>query len=105
LRGDRIGRITGAKRREHAMVGNKHIVYGVHVRDRMQDATKVQDLFSEYGCYIKTRIGLHEVQGEFCSPGGVILLEMFGDETMCTELRDKLSAFKEVEVKELVFEH
>jgi hypothetical protein len=71
----------------------------------MKDATKVQDLFSEYGCYIKTRIGLHEVQGNFCSPGGVILLEMFGDEAKCVELRDKLAAFPEVEVQELVFTH
>lgn len=87
------------------MVGNKHVVFGVHVRDRMKDAGKVQDVFSEYGCYIKTRIGLHEVQGEYCSPGGVILLEMFGDEAKCYELKSKLEAFVEIEVKDIVFEH
>ena len=40
---------------------DKHIIYGVHVTNRMNKATNVQQLFSEYGCNIKTRIGLHDV--------------------------------------------
>ena len=64
---------------------DKHIIYGVHVTNRMNKATNVQQLFSEYGCNIKTRIGLHDVGKDFCSPSGVILLEMFGDESVCEE--------------------
>lgn len=87
------------------MVGNKHMVMGVHVRNRMKDATLLQDLFSEYGCYIKTRIGLHEVHDDYCSPGGVILLEMFGDESKCRELKAKLDAIDGLEVQMLEFGH
>jgi hypothetical protein len=84
---------------------DKHIIYGVHVTDRMQKVPNVQQLFSEYGCNIKTRIGLHDVSDDFCSPSGVILLEMFGDEKVCEELRDKLNALEGIEVKEMVFSH
>ncbi len=84
---------------------NKHIVYGVHVIDRMNKVPDVQQLFTEYGCNIKTRIGLHDVSEGFCAPGGVILLEMFGDENVCEELRNKLAALEGVEVQEMVFEH
>lgn len=87
------------------MVGNKHVVMGIHVRNRMKDATLVQKLFSEYGCYIKTRIGLHEVQNDYCSPGGVILLEMFGDEQKCSELKSKLEHIDGLEIKLLEFGH
>lgn len=84
---------------------NKHIIYGVHVLDRMKDATEVQKLFTKYGAHIKTRIGLHEVRGDFCAPGGVILLEMYGDESVCRELKAKLEALDGLEVKEMVFTH
>lgn len=84
---------------------DKHIIYGVHVTDRMSKVPNIQDLFSEYGCNIKTRIGLHDVSEGYCSPGGVILLEMFGDEQVCEELRDKLNAIDGIEVQEMVFEH
>jgi len=84
---------------------NKHVIYGVHVIDRMSKVPNVQQLFSEYGCNIKTRIGLHDVSDDFCAPGGVILLEMHGDEKVCEELRNKLAALEGVEVKQMVFGH
>ena len=87
------------------MAKQSHIIFGVHVTDRITRAADVQDLFTKYGCNIKTRIGLHQVSGEHCSPGGVILLEMFGDEATCYELRDKLGSIDGIEVKEMVFSH
>ena len=84
---------------------DKHIIYGVHVTNRMNKATNVQQLFSEYGCNIKTRIGLHDVGKDFCSPSGVILLEMFGDEAACDEFRKKLSTIDGIEVQQMIFDH
>ena len=59
---------------------DKHIVVGVHVTDRLEHVPQVQGLLSEYGCYIKTRLGLHEVGGNgmCCSKNGLLLLEMTG---------------------------
>jgi hypothetical protein len=87
------------------MVGDAHLLYAIHVLDRMKDAPKVQQVFSEYGCHIKTRVGFHEVKGDFCSPGGVIILEMFGDPAPCAELKDKLSVIDGLEVQEIRFSH
>lgn len=81
----------------------KRIIYGVHVTDRMKEAVKVQKLLTEYGCHIKTRIGLHNVSEDYCSSQGLMLLEMFGDEKKCAELFDKLAAIEGIEMKKMVF--
>jgi hypothetical protein len=83
----------------------RHIVLGIHITDRIRHAQKVQDLFTEYGCSIKTRIGLHAVSDKFCSPNGLVLLEMAGDEKAIFELIDKLGDIEGVDVKKMVFEH
>ena len=65
----------------------------------------MQKLLTEYGCNIKTRLGLHRVDENVCSPRGLILLEMFGDLTVCRELKAKLGKFEGVEVQGMAFEH
>lgn len=82
-----------------------HIIFGVHITDRMTKAGAVQELLTAYGCNIKTRIGLHHVDQNACSPRGLILLEMYGEETTCLELADKLSEIEGVDVQKMVFEH
>jgi len=83
----------------------RHIVLGVHITDRTHHAHVVQDLLTEYGCSIKTRLGLHEVSAEFCSPNGLILLEMAGVEKPIFELIEKLSAIEGVDIQKMVFDH
>ncbi|HOJ32081.1 MAG TPA: hypothetical protein PKY35_12685 [Candidatus Hydrogenedentes bacterium] len=85
--------------------GKKHIILGIHILDRMKDAVEVQKLFTKYGSHIKTRLGLHEVSGDFCAPGGIVILEMHGEETVCRELGQKLQAIDGIEVKEMIFTH
>ena len=38
-----------------------HVVIGVHVTDRIKEAVEVQRSPTAFGGYIKTRLGLHEV--------------------------------------------
>ena len=84
---------------------NKHIILGVHISDRFKNAADVQKLFTEFGCHIKTRIGLHDVSDDQCSPRGVVLLEMIGNEGRCLELADKLNTIEGIEVQKMVFDH
>lgn len=84
---------------------SRHIVLGIHITDRAHRAHAVQDLLTEYGCSIKTRIGLHEVSEKFCSPNGLLLLEMAGDEKPVFELIEKLNAVQGVDIQQMVFEH
>jgi len=82
-----------------------HIILGVHITERVQHAPQVQEIFTQYGCSIKTRIGLHEVSDQFCSPNGLVLLEMAGPEGPINELIRKLAEIEGVEVKKMLFDH
>lgn len=82
-----------------------HIILGAHITDRMKNAEKFQKVLSQYGCHVKTRIGLHEVSEQHCSPEGVVLLEIFGDEAVAMELKAALNAIDGIESKELIFRH
>ena len=81
-----------------------HLVFGIHVSDRAKEASAVQGLLTEYGCHIRTRLGLHQVAEGACAAGGLVLLEMFGCPDKCQELACKLSAIVGVEVKQMCFE-
>ena len=84
---------------------NDHLIFGIHVKKRLKRAGQVQELLSEYGCHIRTRLGLHEASPGVCSPDGLILLEMIGDRAACRELATKLAAVDGVEVHTMEFTH
>jgi hypothetical protein len=84
---------------------NKHVIFGVHITGRTEHAGSVQRLLTEYGCNIKTRLGLHEAGDGFCSPNGLMVLEMVGEADKCRELFEKLNAVEGVEVQKMVFDH
>lgn len=83
----------------------KHLLVGIHLQNRTQDANKLQELLTEYGCNIRTRLGLHEVDENYCSTGGIILLELVGEDSTCQELIGKLSSMDRIDVERMVFEH
>ena len=87
------------------MKPDNHIILAVHITDRVRKAPKIQQVLSRFGCHIKTRIGLHEASPEFCSPNGLVLLEMLDDLKTVKALQAKLDAIAGVETKRLVFGH
>lgn len=82
-----------------------HIIIGVHVQDRIQHAQKVQQILTDYGCSIKTRLGLHEVNDNFCAASGMLLLEMIGEEGHIDHMVESLCAIDGVDAKKMVFSH
>lgn len=84
---------------------DKHIVFGIHVSNRATKANSLQELFTEYGCNIKTRIGLHHVDEKFCSPNALMILEMYGEEKLISELFNKVSKIEGVQIQKMVFDH
>jgi hypothetical protein len=83
----------------------KHVVMGVHIQDRVKEASKVQAALTEFGCNIKTRVGMHEVDENFCASGGIVVLELVGDEAKQDALKAQLTAIEGVDVQTMVFEH
>ena len=76
-------------------------ILGVHVAQRTKHTAKVQKILSDYGCSIRTRIGLHEAAENVCSPNGLILLEVV---SKAAALAQALAAVPGVTVKKMVFE-
>jgi hypothetical protein len=83
----------------------KHIILAVHITDRVHHVPDVQNVLTEYGCSIRTRLGLHEAREGFCSPNGVIILEMTDDEKTTDELMNRLNGIEGVEVKKITTAH
>jgi len=79
-------------------------VMAILVDKREQAAVEVQKLLTEFGCYIKTRLGLHEGAGQYCSPVGLIILELVDDEAKHEELCQKLNAIDGVQAKYMKLE-
>jgi hypothetical protein len=84
---------------------DKHIIIGIHITDRIRHVSEVQTLLTEYGCSIKTRLGLHEASKQECSPNGLIILELIDDTEKAEEFATKLSSVEGVEVQKMIFDH
>ncbi|MDR3182961.1 MAG: hypothetical protein LBT89_08620 [Planctomycetaceae bacterium] len=79
------------------------IILGVNVTSFAKNSGEVQSVFREYGCSIRTRIGLHEANENICSPNGLILLEFVGGTKLADEITAKLTALPGIEVKRMEF--
>lgn len=84
---------------------DKHIILGVHITERVKQAGEVQKIFTEFGCQIRTRLGLHEADKKVCSPNGLILLDMVDDDVKVAEMKSRLAGVDGVEVQSMVFDH
>lgn len=82
-----------------------HIICGIHITDRVKNARKVQDIFTAYGCQIRTRVGFHDVHKDACSPHGLIVLEMAGDKKKISEMVQQLKAIGGIQVQQMEFSH
>lgn len=87
------------------MSERKHVILGVHITDRVKRAERVQQLFTRHGCQIKTRLGLHDADESYCSPNGLILLEVVGAPKEIAALEKSLKAVAGVDVRKMVFGH
>lgn len=76
-------------------------ILGVHVSQRTKHTARVQKILSDYGCSIRTRVGLHDAGDGFCSPNGLILLEVVD---RASALAGALAKVPGVTVKKMVFE-
>ncbi len=83
------------------MKKTKKTILGVHVAQRTKYTAKVQKILSDYGCSIRTRLGLHDAGDGFCSPNGLILLEVVDQDAA---LAAALAKIPGVQVKKMTFE-
>ncbi len=78
----------------------KRDVLLILVRHRQETAQSVQKILTGWGCFIKTRLGLHDGVLEDCSESGLIFLELTGNEiSKHEEITRKLNLIKGVDAK------
>lgn len=78
-------------------------ILGVLLRKRTKTAEKFQEILSQHGCIIKTRIGIHNATDNVCSPDGVILIDVIGSESDIKALEDDIKALDGAEVQKMSF--
>lgn len=54
-------------------------IIGVSLENRIETSVEFQKIITDFGCEIRTRIGLHPSKSEVCLNRGIILLEVNGD--------------------------
>lgn len=69
------------------------------VSGRSESIPKVQQILTGWGCFIKTRLGLHQDTLNHCSENGLIFLELVGGKEKHDELERKLNLLSGVQAK------
>jgi hypothetical protein len=85
------------------MGSNEKWILGIYVSDRVKKVNLIQPVLTKFGCSIKTRLGLHETEGDNCSPNGIMILELCGDPKEFVKLENALLMIEGLEVKKMVF--
>jgi len=79
------------------------VIMGVEITHREENALRVQELLTNHGCSIKTRLGLHEA-GNLCSSVGLVLLEFApNQDEKILELEKNLEKLEGVKVRKMEF--
>ena len=70
-------------------------IIGIQLDYRIEEAVKFQQILTECGCNIRTRIGLHNIGEYKCINNGIILLEVVNN---INEIYDTLSRHWKVQI-------
>ena len=70
-------------------------IIGIQLDDRIEEAVKFQQILTECGCNIRTRIGLHNIGEYKCINNGIVLLEVVNN---INEIYDTLSRHWKVQI-------
>lgn len=80
------------------------LIMGIQVVDREHAAIAVQHILTANGCLIKTRLGLHDTGGDYCSSAGLILIEFVkGKVEEVNALEAALTSIDGVKIRRMEF--
>ncbi len=82
---------------------SEQIIMGIRITNRIKNVPQMQAILSEFGCNIKTRLGLHEISESSCSANGLLILELHGDKDSIAKMESKLKAVEGIELQKMVF--
>lgn len=68
----------------------------IYMSTRQETAEKVQKILTAWGCYVKTRLGIHDGVLDKCTDTGLVFLELVGESEKHQEVERKLNLIKGV---------
>ena len=74
----------------------------VLVSDRKEVAIKVQKILTDWGCTIKTRLGIHDGVLDNCSNYGLMVLDIVGEKKKNEEMTRKLNLLDGVKAEMVI---
>ena len=77
-------------------------ILGIKLNQRAQNSIRFQELLSQFGCSIRTRLGLHGAGADSCSPFGIILIEVVDDKD-AEKIEQSLLEIDDIEIQKMVF--
>jgi len=72
--------------------------------NRVETATKVQDVLTNYGCHIRVRLGLHDAHIDECTNSGIILLQMCADQKVVSEFEHDIKSIPHVGIQHMTIQ-
>ncbi len=70
-------------------------IIGISVNNRAAESQQLQEILTKYGCYIKTRIGLHDMGEYKCLNYGIVLIEVID---RINEIYDELAKYWKIQI-------
>lgn len=77
-------------------------ILGVKLDNRVHTAIEFQKVLTNYGCIIRTRLGLHDVADNKCPTSGIVLLEVI-DDKQALEFENELCEIEGIEIQSMRF--
>jgi hypothetical protein len=74
-------------------------IMALTIDPRTAHAPQVQTVLTKHGCFIKTRLGLHEVSKDSCFDEGLVILHIYSDLDEVKILETELLDVEGVKVK------
>ena len=78
------------------------VILGIKTDNRLESAICIQRVLTEFGCFVRTRLGLHEISENYCSKYGLIILEILNDEKAIL-IENKLLDIEGIETQRMIF--
>lgn len=71
----------------------------VLLNDRKKTAITFQKILTDWGCMVKTRLGIHDGVLNKCSNSGLVILDIVGQKKKLTEMTRKMNLVKGIKAK------
>ncbi|MBQ2645307.1 hypothetical protein IJG14_07040 [bacterium] len=79
------------------------VILGVKTEDRFETAKCIQKILTDYGCFIKTRLGLHNILEDICPKYALMLIEIPRKEKAVL-IEEKLLDISGIEIQRMEFD-